>query len=58
MLKVSRDDATAMKCLAGKLEIVAADPDPKAIEDLTKEYNCSNCRDVKTCHKLFMTIAK
>ncbi len=51
------EEARAMKCLGGKLETAAADPDPKALEKLTTEYNCQACNDVETCHKLFMCVA-
>jgi len=57
-MKVTRQAASAMKCLGGKLETVAADPDPLALEDLTREYNCKNCKDVEICHKLFMVVAR
>ncbi|KKM80292.1 hypothetical protein LCGC14_1341430 [marine sediment metagenome] len=56
-MKLTNREATAMKCLGGKLEIATLDPDPKALEDLTAEYNCKNCNDVKTCHKLYMAIS-
>ncbi len=56
-MKVTKQIATAMKCLGGKLEIAASDPDPKALQELTTEYNCSSCPDVKTCDKLFYTVA-
>ncbi len=55
-MKVSKKDAQAMKCLGGKLKIVASDPDPKALQDLNKEYNCAGCSKVKLCDKLIGAI--
>ncbi len=48
-MKVTKQVATALKCLGGKLEIVASDPDPKAYTELTKEYNCPNCDNFDIC---------
>jgi len=53
-MRITKQTAAAMKCLGGKLEIVAADPDPLALEELTEEYNCANCNDSKICRKLYM----
>jgi len=51
-VKLTRQVASAMKCLGGKLEIVASDPDPKVMRELSEEYNCENCPDCETCRKL------
>ena len=57
-MKVNKSDAEAMKCLGNKLEIVAADPDPNAMNELTEEYNCKNCVSIGFCQRLFIFVAK
>jgi len=49
--------ATAMKCLGGKWEIIALDPDPNTKRELTEEYNCVNCNDYQYCRKLEATLS-
>ena len=51
-MQLTKRTAEAIKCLGGKLEIVASDPDPKAWEELTKEYNCANCYDAEVCRAI------
>ena len=51
-MKLTKQVAMAIKCLGGKLEIASRDPDPKAWEELTKEYNCNNCPDADTCRAI------
>ena len=53
---ITKQVAAALKCLGGKLEIATADPDPNALSDLTKEYNCKNCKDVNICHTVYMAV--
>ena len=53
-MKVTKRIAIAMRCLGGKLEFAAADPDPKTLQELATEYNCKNCPETKTCDKLYI----
>ncbi|KKK81992.1 hypothetical protein LCGC14_2807850 [marine sediment metagenome] len=55
-MKLTRGQAQAIKCLGGKLEIATNDPDPKALEELTLEYNCKNCHDVDLCRKVYRAV--
>ena len=50
--KITRQIATTMKCLGGKLEIVAADPATDTERELAKEYNCLNCTSQRICTAL------
>ena len=57
VVKVTKEKARAVKCLGGKLEDVALNPDPKTFEKLTEEYNCLGCNDLITCNKVYSLLA-
>ena len=46
----------AMKCFGRLVERVELDPDPKAQDELTKEFNCKNCDTYKYCQTLANTL--
>lgn len=50
------EKAQAMKCFGELVRIVELDPDPKAQDKLTEEYNCKNCDSYEYCKKLADTM--
>lgn len=50
------EKAKAMVCLGRMVSVVELDPDPKAQDKLTREYNCANCDTYAYCKKLADTL--
>ncbi len=46
----------AMKCFGGLVEMAERDPDPKAQDIYTEEFNCKNCDSCEYCRKLADTL--
>jgi hypothetical protein len=47
-----QDKANALRCLGDKLIYVTNDPDPDAMEEQTKSFNCPECDRQKFCERV------
>jgi hypothetical protein len=55
-MKLTPEVTKTIKCLSGKLDNIAKDPDPKAEQEQNAYYNCKDCDQSYFCKHLTVHI--